>query len=89
MEKVRQSEVAERVIATLNEDERTQEFAIEVIDNDGLVTLKGTVDAQEVRQAAVEIAQKQEGVIEVVDELKVDETELSVPPARVPPTQRQ
>ena len=81
---VRVSKVAKRVSAALEEDERTAKYKIEVIDQDGLVTLKGTVPSEEVVEAAVEIAREQEGVVDVVDAMEIDESseeeEVSPPP---------
>jgi osmotically-inducible protein OsmY len=78
-------EVAKRVSTALDEDERTRDLPIEVIDEDGLVTLRGTVGSDEACEVAVEIAEEQEGVIEVVDELEVEEDDTVTPPARIPP----
>ncbi len=68
---VRYSELAKRVNAALTTDERTAQFAIEVIDNDGLITLKGAVDSKEAAEVAVKIARAQQGVIDIVNEIQV------------------
>ncbi len=83
---VEYSEIAARVRAALTEDPRTAGFSIEVIDENGIVTLRGEVDSEEANQAAEEIASMQEGVIEVVDDLEIerDEKPLITPPP-VPP----
>lgn len=65
--------IQERVTRALNEDERTQDYGIEVISESGMVTLKGEVDSAEARQAAEEIAAEQEGVIEVINSLEFRE----------------
>jgi osmotically-inducible protein OsmY len=74
---IRVSDLAKKVSAALNGDERTAKYGIEVIDQHGLVTLKGTVPSEEVVRAAVEIAGEQEGVVDVVDALEVDETSFA------------
>jgi osmotically-inducible protein OsmY len=55
----------------LADDARTSEFGIEVIDNNGLVTLKGTVDSEEASEAAEQIARQQEGVVSVVNDVEI------------------
>jgi osmotically-inducible protein OsmY len=44
---------------------------IEVANDRGVVTLKDTVNKEQIRQAAEEIASEQEGVINVINEIKV------------------
>jgi hypothetical protein len=44
------SEIAARVRAALTQDSRTVDLSIEVIDENGLVTLSGEVDSEEARQ---------------------------------------
>lgn len=91
-EDVRFSEVAERVNAALAEDERTVDYNIQVIDKNGLVTLKGDVPSVEVAAAAQEIAEEQEGVITAVNAMEVvpelEEGEGIEPVIPVPPTNR-
>ena len=43
---------------------------IEVKDNYGIVTLKGTVDSEQDKLAAEELARHQEGVVDVVNNLR-------------------
>lgn len=64
--------VYERVSKALLDDPRTSEAVIDVVTQQGMVTLTGLVDSEEVRQAAEEIARNQPGVITVVNELKVE-----------------
>ena len=56
----------------LLEDPRTTEAILDVANNRGVITLTGTVDSEEIRQAAEEIARQQPGVLTVVNELKVE-----------------
>jgi hypothetical protein len=65
------SDVRERVEAALEEDERTADYDIEVIDQDGLITLQGEVASAEDKHAAQEIAEAQQGVIDVTNALVV------------------
>ncbi|MCD6291625.1 MAG: BON domain-containing protein [Anaerolineae bacterium] len=75
--------IAARVTAALLQDPRTHLAAIDVTCDRGVVTLSGYVNSAEVRQAAGEIARKQEGVVSVINELEIkkDELDLRLPPA--------
>ncbi len=81
------SQILQKVRTALAEDERTGEAAIEAVEENGVVTLKGKVSSREVSQAAQEIAAQQEGVLEVVNDLEVvSEKDLPAPPATaIPP----
>lgn len=69
------AQIRERLLAALEDDARTAEAPIEVVSEQGTVTLKGTVDSQKVRQAAKEIAAAQSDVVKVIDDLAVTETD--------------
>ena len=60
-----------RVSHALLSDPRTSISVIEVVNERGMVTLKGEVDSAEVREAAEEIAEEQPGVLSVVNALQV------------------
>lgn len=62
----------QRVANALLEDPRTEEAIIDVANDRGIITLTGTVDSEETRQAAEKIARDAQGVISVVNELKVE-----------------
>lgn len=52
------SDVKKRVSKALAEDERTAEYTIDVVDDQGIVTLTGAVDSEAARDAAAaEIAE--------------------------------
>jgi osmotically-inducible protein OsmY len=78
------SDIAERVTESLANYPQTAQHAIEVIDEDGLVTLRGVVASEEDRTTAEEIASAQGGVMDVVNELKVREEPEEEPPAKTP-----
>jgi osmotically-inducible protein OsmY/uncharacterized protein YrrD len=61
-----------RVVHALLSDPRTSVAVIEVINEQGIVTLKGAVDSAEIREAAKEIAAGQSGVLSVVNALEVE-----------------
>lgn len=64
--------IYERVSKSLLDDPRTSKAVIDIVTQQGMITLTGKVDSEEVRQAAEEIARNQPGVITVVNELKVE-----------------
>lgn len=75
-----------RVVAALAEDPRTSTAVIEVVSDRGVVTLSGTVDSMEIREAAQEIAAKQPGVVAVINALEVRprEPEWHIPVVSAP-----
>lgn len=60
-----------RVVQALLSDPRTSISVIEVINEQRIVTLEGQVDSAKVREAAKEIAERQPGVLSVVNALEV------------------
>ncbi|MEJ2211030.1 MAG: BON domain-containing protein [Anaerolineae bacterium] len=68
-------QLRERILAALKDNDRTAEASIDVIGQQGVITLEGTVESEEVRKAAVEIASEPPEVIEVIDDLKVAKTQ--------------
>lgn len=65
------SGIEQGVHEALEQDKRTSKYTIEVINQNGLITLKGEVHNEKDRKAAVEIASQQNGVIKVIDELEI------------------
>lgn len=59
------------VANTISEDPQTKNAVIEVINEHGVITLVGTVANGKTREAAEEIAAAHEGVISVINALKV------------------
>ena len=73
------------------QDSQVRDFPIEVIDHNGVVTLQGEVPSEEVSRAAENLAKQVDGVVYVVNELRVQSpsSKLANPPfPGVPPTQR-
>lgn len=66
-----------RVLNELLTDARTNVAVIEVINEQGIVTLRGEVDSAEVRAVAEEIAASQPGVLSVVNALEVKPDEYA------------
>ncbi len=65
-------ELTRSVTKALVEDSRTKHSAIEVIDQNGILTLKGHVKNDKIRAAAETIAMQQSGVVSVINELKIE-----------------
>ena len=63
--------ITTKVNNALFDDPRARMAVIEVINENGIVTLKGQVDNSRVRKAAEEIAAKQPGVINVTNALEI------------------
>jgi osmotically-inducible protein OsmY len=63
--------VTERIQDALDEDSRTRDEVIEVSSHQGVVTLTGMVKSEQVRRAVEEIARQQQGVVTLVNEIKV------------------
>ncbi len=71
--------IVSHVTAALSRDHRTDVAIVGVLNERGVVTLKGQVDDPNTREAAEEIARRQPGVLDVINELEVkidDVTEL-------------
>jgi len=64
-------EVVDRVMDALMEDPRTKNAKIDASNDRGILTLSGTVDHEYIRRAAEEIARQQEGVLTVINEIKM------------------
>jgi len=60
-----------QVETALMHDDRTQDATVDVISNQGIVTLLGEVESTKVAQAAEDVAGGQEGVIKVINNLVV------------------
>lgn len=60
-----------KVKTKLAGDERVSAFAVDVSTRGGIVTLKGSVEEKEAKQAAEEIARSTEGVSDVVNMITI------------------
>jgi len=65
------NELREKVQVALTEDKRTQDTGIEIVNNNGVITLGGKVPEREISEAAESIAERVEGVVSVVNEIHV------------------
>ena len=60
-----------QVESALLQDRLTQDYGVEVLDNNGVVTLRGRVPSREVRDRAEAIVRSINGVTNVINELDV------------------
>jgi osmotically-inducible protein OsmY len=66
------SELAIDLSDKIERDKRTADSQIEVIDNNGVVTLSGIALSNEARAAAAEITINHPGVLSLINDLVVD-----------------
>lgn len=60
-----------QVLATLMKDRDMQDYGIEVLDNNGIITLRGTVPTHAARDKAEALVREMDGVTTVINELDV------------------
>ena len=63
--------VQQEVQTALMQDQLTGEYGIEVLDNNGVITLKGVVPSREVSERAEAVARDVAGVQGVINELEL------------------
>lgn len=61
----------QQVQEALREDLDMSHYGIEVLDSNGVITLRGTVPTVEAREKAEAVARNMEGVTSVINELDV------------------
>lgn len=76
------SDLVEKVREALAAGERTAGLAVDITDQNGVITLEGRASSEEERRAAGEVAKRVAGVSEVINDLKLeeqDEVESPIP----------
>ncbi|HLO27580.1 MAG TPA: BON domain-containing protein [Anaerolineales bacterium] len=63
--------IGHQVQNTIMQDRSLQDYDIEVLDNNGIITLRGVVPTRDAREKAEAIAREIEGVTSVINELDV------------------
>lgn len=63
--------VQQEVQTALMQDKLAGEYGIEVLDNNGIITLKGVVPSREVSERAEAVARDIDGVQGVINELEL------------------
>ncbi len=79
------SQLATRLEDALERDERTKDAQIEVMDNNGVITLAGFAPDDKTRQAAGEIAENFSGVSTVINDVELGSEGGDVRPVALPP----
>jgi osmotically-inducible protein OsmY len=69
--KMKENSLQLQVESALLQDRLTQDYGIEVLDSNGVVTLRGVVPSREVRDRAEAIVRTVVGVTNVINELDV------------------
>ena len=70
----RQNEIREAILSHPSHEE---DWEFEVFDNGGVITLTGSVPSQEDSDLIESIANKQDGVVTVINEIRVDDSSAS------------
>lgn len=65
-------DLSTRIQNALVNDPRTKEYGVEVFDNNGVITLTGTVPSVDARDAIEAVVRDVEGVTSVVNEIDVN-----------------
>lgn len=60
-----------RVQRALMDDSRTKEYGVEVLDNNGVIILRGIVPSREASTAVETVAREVDGVVSVINETDV------------------
>lgn len=60
-----------RVQRALMDDSRTKEYAVEVLDNNGVIILRGAVPSREASTAIEMVAREVDGVVSVINETDI------------------
>ena len=63
--------IQQEVQTALMQDQLTGEYGIEVLDNNGIITLKGVVPSREVSERAEAVTREIDGVQAVINELEL------------------
>ena len=73
------SKLKDTVEENLFQDKRLADFPIEVLNNNGVITLAGEVSTQEFSQAAETIARQTEGVFSVINQIAINKNVVRSP----------
>ena len=60
-----------RVQRAIMDDSRTKDYAVEVMDNNGVIILRGAVPSREASTAVEMVAREVDGVVSVINETDV------------------
>jgi osmotically-inducible protein OsmY len=65
------SDLRNKIQAAFLEDDLLEDFGIEVLDSNGVISLRGNVPTGEIRDRAEAVARDVPGVINVINEIDV------------------
>jgi hyperosmotically inducible protein len=65
------SDLRTQVQTAFLQDDLLQDFGIEILDSNGVITLRGAVPTREVRERAETLARTVDGVTSVINEIDV------------------
>ena len=65
------SDLRNRVQAAFLEDDLLQDHGIEILDSNGIITLRGAVPSGEARERAEDVTREVTGVTSVINEIDV------------------
>ncbi len=64
-------DLPDQIQTAFSKDEEMQDSDIEVLDNNGIITLRGTVPTRAARDKAEALVRNMDGVVDVINELDV------------------
>lgn len=65
------SDLAVQLAEQLAADERTEDVAVSILDNSGVITMSGTAPSDEAKRTAVDMVNAHEGVKSVIADIRV------------------
>jgi osmotically-inducible protein OsmY len=65
------SDLRNQVQAAFLEDDLLKDFGVEILDSNGVITLRGEVPTRDVRERAEAVAREVPGVTSVINEIDV------------------
>jgi len=66
------TQLKDKVTENLLQDSRLEDYPIDVLNNNGIITLSGEVASRELAEAAEAIARQTQGVIAVMNEIVIN-----------------
>jgi osmotically-inducible protein OsmY len=66
------AQLKDKVVENLMQDSRLADYPIDVLNNNGVITLTGEVSSQELSDAAEAIARHTDGAITVINEIVIN-----------------
>jgi osmotically-inducible protein OsmY len=80
------SKLKDQVEENLFQDKKLADFPIEVLNNNGVITLAGEVSTEEFSQAAETVARQTEGVFSVINQIAINKNVTRSPQLIIRPS---